>query len=89
MVQPEYDPRARPTLSMTEAGKRYAAANKAHAETFLRYKAADPKRTDGVARAMADQEVDLVGAIVDWEIAKHIVEYYLLDPEEDDDADQS
>jgi hypothetical protein len=35
-------------------------------------KAADPKRTDGVARAMADVEVDLAKAEVDWEIAKYM-----------------
>jgi hypothetical protein len=48
--------------------------HKDHAEAFLRYKALDPKRTDGVARAMADQDVDLTRAEVNWEIAKRALD---------------
>ena len=73
MVRAEPDTGTRPTLE--EAGRAYVAARKAHAETFLRYKAADPRRTDGVARAMADVEVDLVQAEVDWEIARGLLRY--------------
>jgi len=52
------------------AGRALATAHRAHSEAFLRYKALDPKRTDGAARAMADQDVDLVGAEVEWELSK-------------------
>jgi hypothetical protein len=55
---------------MMTAGRALASAHRAHSEAFLRYKTLDPKRTDGVARAMADQDVDLVGAEVDWELAR-------------------
>ena len=62
---------ARPTL--IEAGDALAKARKAHSEAFLRYKALDAKRTDGVARAMADQDVDLAQAEVDWIIAREML----------------
>jgi len=62
---------SRPTL--IEAGDALRRARRAHSEAFLRYKAMDPKRTDGVARAMADQDVDLAGAEVDWIIARELL----------------
>ena len=55
-----------PTASLVEAGEAYARAHREHAEAFVAYKASDPKRTDGMARAMADVKTDLVGAEVRW-----------------------
>lgn len=62
---------SRPTL--IEAGEALARARREHSEAFLRYKALDAKRTDGVARAMADQDVDLATAEVDWIIAREML----------------
>lgn len=59
---------------LATAGVALARARQKHSEAFLRYKTLDPKRTDGVARAMADQDVDLTGAEVDWEIAKRALD---------------
>ena len=55
--------------TLAEAGRRYREAKRLHSEAFLRYKALDDKRTDGVARAMADQDIDLAGAEVEWTLA--------------------
>lgn len=71
MVQEKPGTRTRPTL--IEAGDALSTARRAHSEAFLRYKALDAKRTDGVARAMADQDVDLTQAEVDWVIAKEMM----------------
>jgi hypothetical protein len=57
-------------MTLREAGDNLATAHRAHADAFLRYKTLDPKRTDGVARAMADLDVDLTRAEAEWEIAK-------------------
>ena len=56
--------------TLAQVGEALKQARKAHSEAFLRYKALDPKRTDGQARAMADMDVDLVGAEVDWVLAR-------------------
>jgi len=58
---------------LIEAGDALAQARHDHSEAFLRYKALDAKRTDGVARAMADQDVDLAQAEVDWIIAREML----------------
>ena len=71
MVPPEPGARTRPTL--IEAGEALAKARREHSEAFLRYKALDSKRTDGVARAMADMDVDLATAEVDWVIAREMI----------------
>jgi hypothetical protein len=71
MVQQEPGARTRPTL--IEAGETLAKARHDHSEAFLRYQTLDPKRTDGVARAMADQDVDLATAEVDWIIAREMM----------------
>ena len=85
------EPTESPYPSLTEAGERYIEARRLHAEAFLRYKLADPKRTDGVARAMADVEVDLAEAEVNWAIAQGLWQHYaILDgsaPWSEDDAD--
>lgn len=70
MVQSVDDPRTRTRLTMTEAGAALAEAKRKWSEAFLLHKLADPKRTDNVARAMADQDVDLAGAEVDWVLAQ-------------------
>ena len=72
MVQ--LQPEQSETPSLEEAGRMLAGAHLLHSESFLFHKAADPKRTDGVARAMADQEVDLTRAEVNWEIAKRTLD---------------
>lgn len=57
---------------MEEAGARYAEAKRAWAEAFLLYYHANTKkpRTVAEAQAMADVEVNLTQAMVDWEVAK-------------------
>jgi hypothetical protein len=57
-------------MTLLEAADALRRARRAHSEAFLRYKALDDKRTDGMARAMADMDVDLVGAETDWVIAQ-------------------
>lgn len=59
-----------PSAGLVAAGAAFARAKRAHAEAFVMYKAQDPKRTDGMARAMADLDVDLTGAEADWIIAQ-------------------
>lgn len=54
---------------LTEAGANWVEAHKRHSEAFLRYKALDAKRTDKVALAMADLDVDLKAAEVAWHLA--------------------
>ena len=84
-------------MTLSEAGETLSKARRAHSEAFLRYKALDPKRTDGVARAMADQDVDLVGAEVAWTMAKErvatqrlqLILEIVLAATGDDDAAQS
>jgi hypothetical protein len=68
------DGRAHVTVNLREAGLALATAHREHSEAFIRYKMLDSKRTDGVARAMADQDVDLTRAEVDWEIAKRALD---------------
>ena len=84
-------------MTLQGAGRRYSEAKRAHSEAFLRYKALDAKRTDNVARCMADQDIDLAGAEVDWTLALErvrtqraelLLELVLLAAEETD-ADQS
>lgn len=60
------------TTDLEEAGARYAEAKRAWSEVFLFHYNAPSKRprTVAEAQAMADQEVNLTKAIVDWEIAK-------------------
>jgi len=60
--------------SLREAGAELAVRRREHSAAFIRYKTMDPKRTDGVARAMADQDIDLQGAECDWEIAKRALD---------------
>lgn len=60
--------------SLSEAGADLAQRTQEWAEAFVRHKLADPKRTDGIAKAMADIEVDLRGAEIAWDIAKHRAE---------------
>jgi hypothetical protein len=71
MVQPEPDTGTSPTLE--EAGARYAEAKRAWAETFLFYynqPGGKRPRTVAEAQAMADIEVNLTQAMVDWEVAR-------------------
>jgi hypothetical protein len=70
----QLQPEQSKTPSLADAGEVLWMLHKDHAEAFLRYKALDPKRTDGVARAMADQDVDLTRAEVNWEIAKRALD---------------
>lgn len=70
MVQSVGSESPRKPLTLIDAGVRLAAAQRRWSEAFIRYKMADPKRTDNMAKAMADQDVDLRGAEVDWVIAQ-------------------
>lgn len=60
----------RPSLTLKQAGAALAKAQRDWSTAYIRYKVADPKRTDNMAKAMADQDVDLRGAEVDWVIAQ-------------------
>ena len=62
------------SMNLAEAGDMLVDLHHDHSEAFLFYKVQDPKRTDGVARAMADIDVDLKRAEVDWEIAKRALD---------------
>ena len=58
-----------------EAGARLVEARRAWAEAFLRFKMGRPPAgqkvvTDNQAKAMADIEVSVTSAEVDWELAK-------------------
>jgi hypothetical protein len=69
-AQPGTGTRAR----LREIAQEYAQAQLAWSESFLRHKMATPPNgqqvvTDGQARAMADQDVDLTGARVRYEVA--------------------
>ena len=68
-------------MNLTEAGLRYAEARRAHSEAFLRYYNTQSKKTRTVAeaQAMADVDVDLVGAEVAWRIALEGTERNRLD----------
>ena len=74
MVQAVTGQGSRPSLTLREAGARLAQAQRDWSTAFIRYKLADPKRTDGMAKAMADQDVDLRGAEVDWVISQASLE---------------
>ena len=58
-------------MTLTETAARYAEARRAHSEAFLRYYNTPSKkpRTVAEAQAMADIDVDLVGAETQWRIA--------------------
>jgi hypothetical protein len=57
--------------SLLEAGQRYAEAKRAWSETFLFYYnqpgRGNKPRTVAEAQAMADQEVNVTAAMVEWE----------------------
>jgi hypothetical protein len=57
---------------LEEKGRAYAEAKRAWAEVFLLYYNQKSKRprTVAEAQAMADVEVDLTRAMVEWEVAK-------------------
>jgi hypothetical protein len=62
-------------MTLAEAGARLAEARRAWAESFLRFKMGRPPAgqkvvTDNQAKAMADVEVNVTQAEVDWELAK-------------------
>jgi hypothetical protein len=67
--------------TLVEAGEAYASAHRAHAEAFVRYRASDPKRTDGQARAMADLDIDVTGAMVRWTVAQAQAQLRLVEIE--------
>ena len=71
MVQEESGARTPVSHTLLEAGQRYAEAKRAWAETFLFYynqpARGNKPRTVAEAQAMADVEVDLIGAMVEWE----------------------
>lgn len=73
MVGPE--PIEGEDITLAEAGNRLVEARRAWAEAFLRFKMGRPPAgqkvvTDNQARAMADIEVSVTRAEVDWELAK-------------------
>lgn len=87
-------------MTLAQAGEAYARARREFSEAFLRFKAADPKRTDNTARAMAELESGLAEAEVAWSIAQNRavmmheefqVKYaqFILSGQEQSDANQS
>ena len=74
MVQKVAEQSTRPHRNLRQAGAALAEAQREWSTAFIRYKLADPKRTDNMAKAMADQDVDLRGAEVDWVIAQATLE---------------
>lgn len=75
MVQAEPEQGSLISGSLLEAGQRYAEAKRSWAETFLFYynqpaRGGKP-RTVAEAQAMTDLEVNLTGAMVEWEYYLH------------------
>lgn len=60
-------------MTLEEAGARYAEAKRAWAESFMFYynqTTGKKPRTVAEAQAMADIDVNVTQAMVDWEVAK-------------------